>query len=1371
MNTSRLLIAAQWGRGAAMPRVRSRSLVGATIVALAATMVLASSALATLTRRQEPFSPLTGTASDVTLAKYGTSSVAVDEATGNVFATSASAYVSEGIYEGTEGVVILGGEGGEPVGLASPFAILGTGFFRANAPGEFLTYDNASTSPSKGTVYVYERSAETIERYVRNATTERYSEVAGAGIHLPGCGSDGDGDVDAKGDLYFTCTGLTDLYEYSPTGTLIHEYNLVGTPLVHENFLGQLEVSPGQIAVDGIGDVFLQSENAGVYKLPVNLAGEVEPSQYELVASSAQGLAYEPSSNEVIVTENGRVGEYDATTLDKLGTFGSEVFQYEFEGNKYPASTGGVTVNSKTHRIYVVGIQQGIVAVFGADLVVPTPVVTAASNVTGSKATLNGSVNAEGTTVTKCFFEYGATTAYGKTIPCAQAVPSDSEAHPVSASISGLESNGVTYHYRLVAENENGAEESADKTLVTEATVITNAASEVTATSAVLHGAVRPEGSQFSDCELEYGLTTNAGFESKAPCAPSAAELEPDFAEHPVEAHISGLVANATYKFRLSAENPAGSRSGNTLTFTTVGPPQISEVRARDATQSTVVLEAKIDPSGSGTSYHFEWGTTNGYGNTVPADFEPYVGEGAKPVLVTAKLTGLSAKTLYHYRVVAQSSEGSTATADQQAETLDTCGLPEDRCYELVSPPEAGSIAQPGVVRAGSELTPQPSASGDSLAYPIEGGLSGAAKGGVVLYQAMRHETSGWTSEEISPPIVARDEQKSATNVPNQTLALSSELSCGVVSSVQPIDNTAAMEQVVEAGGANLYLRDEGGAFTPITSLAPVNPELAPGSTYRYGLVGMSGDCKTVAFTTAYQYPGIEAPPSPFGAMYEWRDGKLQGVGVIPGPEGETPVAATPGGDERSAVNIVSSDGSRIFFSAARRLPGNPADVQEVGARGVFAREDGTTTRDLSASETTTPDLDAEYLYATPSGSHVFFRANYGLTEARSAGEAASECEYGNNAARCDLYEYDLEKAPSEHALTDLSVDAAPGGAHVTGFVGASADGSHVYFLAQGQLAPGKGRTLAENQEDGTDSLYSEERDRQPQFVATVTEREAEQTVGVAEDERQASNVSPSGRYLLFETSENVTGYNSGSSGSSEAYLYDAQAGSEPVICVSCRQNGLPSRNTERVLSRSFENRLYHPHTLVERDGQPLVFFQSTDPLTGEAGEEELRQYEWAHNEVYLLATQGDAESYASGGANEDGSDYFFDTAAALTWEDRDARSSIYDARIGGGFPEPPPGPEPCEATVEGSCQGSTPVPPALSPGTAGYSGPGNLAPIPATAPAHNAKPLTRAQKLAAALKACRKDRTKRKRVKCERQARARYKAKTKAQAKKKGSK
>ena len=53
------------------------------------------------------------------------------------------------------------------------------------------------------------------------------------------------------------------------------------------------------------------------------------------------------------------------------------------------------------------------------------------------------------------------------------------------------------------------------------------------------------------------------------------------------------------------------------------------------------------------------------------------------------------------------------------------------------------------------------------------------------------------------------------------------------------------------------------------------------------------------------------------------------------------------------------------------------------------------------------------------------------------------------------------------------------------------------------------------------------------------------------------SRVSPNGRYLLFQTRANVTGYESG--GSYEAYLYDANGGSQGTTCVSCRQDGQPS--------------------------------------------------------------------------------------------------------------------------------------------------------------------------------------------------------------------
>ena len=91
-------------------------------------------------------------------------------------------------------------------------------------------------------------------------------------------------------------------------------------------------------------------------------------------------------------------------------------------------------------------------------------------------------------------------------------------------------------------------------------------------------------------------------------------------------------------------------------------------------------------------------------------------------------------------------------------------------------------------------------------------------------------------------------------------------------------------------------------------------------------------------------------------------------------------------------------------------------------------------------SETGTPDEGAKYQGAAENGSRVFFTANAGLTaESSSKGT--------------DLYEYDLES----DVLRDLSVDHDSGGAGVAGFIGSSADGSHVYFVARGQLVPGQG--------------------------------------------------------------------------------------------------------------------------------------------------------------------------------------------------------------------------------------------------------------------------------------------------------------------------
>ncbi|HEX4637878.1 MAG TPA: PA domain-containing protein [Chthoniobacterales bacterium] len=98
-----------------------------------------------------------------------------------------------------------------------------------------------------------------------------------------------------------------------------------------------------------------------------------------------------------------------------------------------------------------------------------TAATTAATNVTDVTATLNGTVNPNGSSTT-VYFEYGTTTAYGS--QTAHQVFTGSSLQNVTANISGL-TTGVTYHYRLVAINGGGSITGGDVSFVTAATTPT----------------------------------------------------------------------------------------------------------------------------------------------------------------------------------------------------------------------------------------------------------------------------------------------------------------------------------------------------------------------------------------------------------------------------------------------------------------------------------------------------------------------------------------------------------------------------------------------------------------------------------------------------------------------------------------------------------------------------------------------------------------------------------------------------------------------------------------------------------------------------------------------------------------------------------
>jgi hypothetical protein len=93
----------------------------------------------------------------------------------------------------------------------------------------------------------------------------------------------------------------------------------------------------------------------------------------------------------------------------------------------------------------------------------PTATTGAASAVTATTATLNGTVSANKESTTYRF-EYGITTAYGAQTPAGTASGNASRA--VSAGITGLLPS-TTYHFRLVATNASGTATGADSQFTT----------------------------------------------------------------------------------------------------------------------------------------------------------------------------------------------------------------------------------------------------------------------------------------------------------------------------------------------------------------------------------------------------------------------------------------------------------------------------------------------------------------------------------------------------------------------------------------------------------------------------------------------------------------------------------------------------------------------------------------------------------------------------------------------------------------------------------------------------------------------------------------------------------------------------------------
>ena len=236
---------------------------------------------------------------------------------------------------------------------------------------------------------------------------------------------------------------------------------------------------------------------------------------------------------------------------------------------------------------------------------------------TTTGATLNGTVNAEGSSTTVTF-QYGLTTAYGTTVTAAQSPVGGTSDTAVSRSIGGL-ADHTTYHYRVVAQNINGVAYGDDMIFVTGEPItpsaVTNAATGVSGTAATLNGTVNA-GNAKTTVSFQCGLDTTYGHTTLADPSPVSGT-----SDTAVSGMLVALIPDTTYHYRVMIQSVYGTLYGADMTFTTraITPTAVTG-NASGVTTTAAILNGVVNANNADTTVTFEYGLDTTYGATIAAE-------------------------------------------------------------------------------------------------------------------------------------------------------------------------------------------------------------------------------------------------------------------------------------------------------------------------------------------------------------------------------------------------------------------------------------------------------------------------------------------------------------------------------------------------------------------------------------------------------------------------------------------------------------------------------------------------------------------------------------------------------------------------------
>jgi DNA-binding beta-propeller fold protein YncE len=849
-------------------------------------------------------------------------------------------------------------------------------------------------------------------------------------------------------------------------------------------------------------------------------------------------------------------------------------------------------------------------------------------------------------------------------------------------SSSGLGLDAGSTHIYLADGGNNRVFVLGDLTAPTAAI---DPATNVTTSSADLSGSVNPNGPP--DVSWHFETSTDGVFWSPLAADQDAGTGTSDV---PVTGSMSGLVPNTTYFVRLVATRPFNAPSSSMpIQFTTAAlAPDVETLPANDLSPTHATFRGTIHAHNAATVYHFEYGPTSAYGNTYPTGSGVSTGALNRRIEVVQRIDTLEPAATYHYRIVAENQAGTVYGADQVFSTTTPLAsppprsgvpgagfLPDGRGWELVSPSEKhGNDVMADSTRA------RAAGDGDAVSFASLGGFGDVRGSGVATeYVSVRTSepgTSGWTTHAITPrqdPLTVQ--AVSQNRDPEYVGDFSEDLSTGVFQSWSPVTDDANVAKV-----SNLYLRRDlrssgEGSYELLSGCPACGNTPLPGGTAAR-LAGASSDFSHFVFESnsalTSDTPHCPFPPA-FAAicplhLYEYDHGTVRLAGILPDGTAAPRSVAGQGmaSNNHYTPHTISADGSRIFFT-------DNSATNDGFAGDLYMRANHVTTVQLNASERVPPEptpQPATYWTSSSDGSRAFFTTQEQLTD-----------EDTNSAI--DLYMYSAVAINGKH-LTRLSIDHEPsdGDNSVDGVLGTSDDGHYVYFMAGGQL-------LAGGPNPGNPAIYLWH-DGHLAYIGESTNGGLEKgfnTPGNWVLRPLASRVTPDGRFLLFTSwsgTGRLTGYDhandclltslaSGTEPCHELYLYDAA--SDRLACVSCHPAGRAARSSAEIFVRertSAATTTWHLPSALSRDGR-RVFFTSGDSLVpaDSNGRTDVYEYDVPTGTVHLLSSGKDPSDSYLMDASPNGSDVFFLTRERLVGWDVDQSYDLYDARIGGGLPEP----------------------------------------------------------------------------------------------------